>query len=213
MSGTLQRIEKILPGGLRRAYQKARSKYVERFVMPSDPEKREIIKGYKDKTNLNVFVETGTFLGDTVETLKGDFDRLYSIELSEELTARAQKRFASDAKVTIIQGDSGNELHALLDQLKEPALFWLDGHYSSEFFVGDEYIETAKGAKFTPILEELSAIFSHSIKSHVILIDDARCFVGSHDYPSLKEVKTFIRNHNPKLQVTVKRDIIRVVPG
>ena len=97
------------------AYQKIRLKYVETCVMPSEPEKREIIKGYKD--NLRVFVETGTCLGDTVESLKNDFDRVFSIELSNQLAARAQRRFASDANVTIVQGDSSKELHKLLEQL------------------------------------------------------------------------------------------------
>lgn len=179
--------------------------------MLSEPAKREIIKGYKGPRQ--VFIETGTCLGDTVESLKNDFDRVVSIELSDELAARARRRFRSDANVTIVQGDSSTELRRLLERLTEPALFWLDAHYSSGWFVGEEFIRTARGAKITPIREELAVILSHAVKDHVVLIDDARCFVGMHDYPDMKELKRLIRAHRPDMQVTVKRDIIRITPG
>ena len=67
---------------------------------------------------------------------------------------KAIKRFADDKNVRILQGDSGKELPSLIDGVEEPVLFWLDGHYSSEFFVKDEYIRTAKGEKNTPIEKE-----------------------------------------------------------
>src|SRR4051812_24567471 len=101
--------------------------------------KRKIIDNYRQKYNISLLVETGTFLGDTIDYFKHKFNKLYSIELSEDLAARAVKRFEAQNNVSIIQGDSGKVLETLIPSLKEPALFWLDGHYSSEFFHNGEY--------------------------------------------------------------------------
>jgi hypothetical protein len=46
---------------------------------------------------------------------------------------------------------------------------------------------------------------------HVLLIDDARYFTGSGDYPALEKVSSFIRAHNASYVVTVENDIIRAV--
>ena len=34
-------------------------------------------------------------------------------------------------EISIIQGDSGKILNSITNKLKKPAIFWLDGHYSS----------------------------------------------------------------------------------
>ena len=188
-------------------------KVKEKIIIPSYEEKRAIILEYKKKFSTNILVETGTFLGDTVEQFKNDFEKIISFELSDELAANAQKRFENYSHIKIVQGDSGK---LLLDQLKEidnPCLFWLDGHYSSEFFMGDQYIITAKGDKNTPIVEELKKILSHPVKQHVILIDDARCFTGNDDYPTIDELKKIISEYRNDMSIVVKRDIIRITPA
>ena len=86
--------------------------------------------------------------------------------------------------------------------MNEPCLFWLDGHYSEGI--------TAKGQLNTPILAELNHILNHSIKDHVILIDDARCFNGLDDYPTIDELKKIIVDKKPALQFSVADDIIRI---
>jgi hypothetical protein len=45
-------------------------------------------------------------------------------------------------------------LPLIIKDLNEPAIFWLDGHYSSGI--------TAKGDKICPIFEELDSIFNNS---------------------------------------------------
>ncbi len=194
-------------------YCKLKANYVKKHIIPSYDEKRSFLLKYKKNLNLQVFIETGTFLGDTIEMFKEDFEMLYSFELSEELANKAQKRFESNNHIKIIKGDSGKLLPELLENIQKPCLFWLDGHYSSEFFIGEDYIKTAKGEKETPILEELKAILSHSVKNHAILIDDARCFNGKNDYPSIKELRQFLRKYGVKAkQIKIKRDIIRITP-
>ena len=184
----------------------------DKVVIPPYEEKREIILSYKKQFELNVFIETGTFFGETIEQFKNDFRHLISFELSIELAERASKKFKDQQNVTIVNGDSGKLLQVYLPEISEPCLFWLDGHYSSEFFVGEEYIVTAKGDKATPIVEELKAILSHKVVGHVILIDDARCFTGKDDYPTIKELKKIVKKSGKDLSVKVKRDMIRIRP-
>lgn len=76
--------------------------------------KQLAIKEYHESFGYDVLVETGTYLGEMVEAQKRRFKRVYSIELSEELHARATKRFSRDKQVTIVQGDSGKTLPVIL---------------------------------------------------------------------------------------------------
>jgi hypothetical protein len=122
--------------------------------------------------------------------------------LDVTLANEASKRFKNRKKVKILQGDSGQVLHTIIPQLNGPAVFWLDGHYSAGV--------TAKGEKECPILEELSAIFISGFH-HVLLIDDAHCFVGENDYPTLQELSDFILIQHPEAKIEVKDNIIRVI--
>jgi hypothetical protein len=136
---------------------------------------KELAKRYKAR----VFVESGTYFGDMVYAVREVFDEIYSIELDEVLCRNAQIRFAGLRNVRIVRGDSGDVLGEILSNVRQPCLFWLDGHYSGGI--------TAVGARHTPIEKELMHISRHSFKrNHVILIDDARCFTGEGDYPSIQ---------------------------
>ena len=179
--------------------------------LPSSAEKREILDGYRRRFGLRTLVETGTLLGDTVEAMRRTFDRVVSIELSEDLATRARTRFAEHTNVVILQGDSGLVLPAVLATLREPALFWLDGHYSGDFQSPSRgFVKTARGELQTPVVNELKAVLAHDVSGHVILVDDARLFDGTNDYPTVDEVRAIV---GPGRHVTVERDIIRVEPG
>ena len=147
-------------------------------------------------------IETGTYLGEMVEAMQRRFEKIYSIELSPELYVRARERFSEAENVRIALGDSARVLPMILAELHEPALFWLDGHFSEG--------NTAKGDRETPILDELDAIFRNEVKGHVVLIDDARCFDGTGDYPTLAELERVVRARNPNASFEVRDDIIRV---
>jgi hypothetical protein len=102
-----------------------------------------------------------------------------------------------------LEGDSGKVVPTLVPTLDKAVLFWLDGHYSSGI--------TAKGEKECPIHEELSPILK-SKYWHVILIDDARHFVGQNDYPTLEKLEKFVKKINTGYQMEVKDDLIRLTP-
>lgn len=166
--------------------------------------KINIIDKFQSKFGSTTFIETGTFLGDMIEAQKSNFERLHSIELSEELYQKAAERFEKNNEITIHQGDSGKVLKEIVNNLNQQALFWLDGHYSGG--------ETALGDKECPVLEELESIFGGEIKNHVILIDDARLFKGAKDYPTIEEIGKVISDYNSKYVVKVKNDIIIAEP-
>jgi hypothetical protein len=172
---------------------------------PSPPPhivKEELIREYAQTFSTSILIETGTYLGDMVHAMKKSFSRIVSFELDQTLAAQAQQRFAKDNHIDIVQGDSGKLLGDYLTRIDEPCLFWLDGHYSGGI--------TAKGALETPIKNELTAILSHPIDGHVILIDDARCFTGENDYPTLDELRNFVAKRKPNHKFTVEHDVIRI---
>ena len=174
-------------------------------VPPPHAVKQQILSAYRAAFDLKTLVETGTYQGDMVYAMKGCFQRIISIELDQTLQQRAVRRFSAHHHIEIRQGDSGQELTNLLKSLDMPCLFWLDGHYSSGI--------TAKGDLGTPIMGELSSIFRHSVKKHVILIDDARCFDGTNDYPTIDKLREFVAQNAPNTEFSVKSDIIRICPA
>lgn len=176
-----------------------------RSAPPPHIVKQQTIRDFARKFELNTLIETGTYYGDMVEAMKNYFDRIYSLELSEDLYKKSKKRFSKTGNVKIIYGDSGIELRKLLDTIEDPTLFWLDAHYSSGV--------TAKGDNDTPIYKELTYIFNSSLKKYVIIIDDARCFGEDPSYPSIEELKNFIKANKPSFNIEIKDDSIRVTPS
>lgn len=140
---------------------------------------------------LRAFIETGTYLGDSLENVCGAFERAVSIELSPQLHEAARRKFADRANVTLLLGDSAHRIvdaSALCAGL--PTLYWLDAHWSAG--------NTARGDENTPILTELALIAPRASEQDVVLIDDMRQFVSipdgfaKHDanlgYPAIDEV-------------------------
>lgn len=171
----------------------------------SDLYKQQLVRETAALHRLRVLVETGTYLGNMVAATLSLFDMVYTIELAPDLARRARRRFNGARNVEVIEGSSASELPVLLARLCQPALFWLDAHYSSGI--------TATSEVETPIMEELKMILEHPVRGHVILVDDARHFDGTHDYPTLGTVRTMIASlqgatftmHADVIQITLPR--------
>jgi hypothetical protein len=164
--------------------------------------KAAVIRRFADRKLRSVFVETGTFYGDMLAALSGDFERLYSIELHKGLARRAMRRFAGDPKVSIMQGDSSDLLKPLLCSLARPAVLWLDGHYSG--------ILTARGETDTPIMREIDAVLRAGTPQDAVLIDDARLFGTDPAYPTVAEVEQRVLEVRPNWTVRVDDDIVQM---
>jgi len=206
-----KKIMAVLPEGIAKPLRKLRRNQIlqqwERAGKPMPPPhqvKQLAIEIYAGKYSCKILVETGTYLGDMMQAQKENFEKLYSIELSKELWERAVNRFRKDPNVEIINGDSGKVLFTLVPAFREPVLFWLDGHYSGGI--------TAKGETECPVFLELDAILIPGAPKHVILIDDARLFNGTNDYPTITQLEEYLGRKNMNHQLEVRDDLIRITP-
>jgi hypothetical protein len=151
--------------------------------------------------SIKTLVETGTYQGTTILALLDKFETIYTIELSQTLWNQAVEKLNKYNHIHVINGDSSKELRSVLNKISDRCLFWLDGHFSGG--------NTARGAKDSPIIEELETIRQHCRRDHIILIDDARCFNGSDGYPTLSDMKIMLHRINPNYIVKVRDDIIQ----
>jgi hypothetical protein len=177
-----------------------------RSTPPPHQVKRRIVSTYGAEFGTKILIETGTFRGDMVDAMKDRFEAIYSIELSPRLCALARHRFHRRPHICILRGDSRNMLPEILAEISAPCLFWLDGHYSG----GD----TAGSGTKTPVVDELRTILIHRFPEgggqHVVLIDDARCFDGTHDYPRLDQLQELTAALCPGREFSIAEDVIRI---
>ena len=174
-----------------------------RPLPPPHQYKQLVVEKTGKSFSLTCLVETGTFKGHMIEAQRNNFKKLFSIEIDHDFFNNAKVYFKPYNHIKILQGDSSLKLKEILSEIKnEKVLFWLDGHYSGE--------NTGKGKKDCPILEELGSIFNYKFTSKYILIDDARCFNGTNDYPSIKDLTEFIKIKDPELSIKIVNDIIHI---
>jgi len=164
--------------------------------------KQRIVERFQKEYGYNVLIETGTFLGDMVEAQQNNFKKIFSIELQHGLAEKAKERFKGMGHIRILEGDSGRLLETILSEIREPAIFWLDAHYSGGL--------TARGDNECPIFQEIDAIFATKEK-HLLLIDDARLFSGTGDYPTIDQLTKYILDKDSRYKVSVDNDIIKYV--
>jgi hypothetical protein len=130
----------------------------------------------------------------------GRFETLHSIELAPALCEEARRRVERFPRARVHLGDSGEVLPRILEGVADRCLFWLDGHWSAG--------PTARGERSTPIARELAAIAAHGRRDHVIVIDDARKFDGTDDYPTRERVFELLRRINPDYDIRIVDDMI-----
>jgi hypothetical protein len=174
-------------------------------VPPPHIVKQQTLQTYSERFGLKILVETGTYYGDMVEAMKEVFDRIYSIELSNDLHKQAKMRFKRADNIELIHGNSGTELQRIMDKINQPTLFWLDAHYSAG--------ATARGEKDSPIYEELGHILNAFDGGHVIIVDDARYFGTDPAYPSIEKLSEFVQSKRSNLEIAVQNDSIRITPN
>ena len=130
---------------------------------------KNILDSFKiKKENYSYFIETGTYMGETILRFINDFKKSYTIELSDELYKNFNKNDYDRDKLKSILGDSSKMIKEVIDELDNSAIFFLDGHYSS--------CNTARGYKDVPLYEELKTINDYFKYESLIIIDDLRLF-------------------------------------
>jgi len=163
--------------------------------------KRWVIRRSAKRARTPILVETGTLHGKTVSSCLKSFSQIISIEIEPALASKAKERFANESHVRIVQGDSAVELTAIVEGLKSPATYWLDGHYSGP--------GTGRGILDSPVVAEIKTVLG-SGKPALVLVDDARHFTGADGYPTLAELREMVRILRPLSTFTVSRDIVRI---
>jgi hypothetical protein len=128
-----------------------------------------------------VFVETGTFEGQTTRWALDSFKHVHSIEASN-LYHEVAKNNLKDTDAKLHFGESPEVLGNLLPTLDfDFFVFFLDAHFSSGDTYGD-YVNQ-------PLLEELETIAKHiDLDTCLILVDDMRLLTGHLGYPTLSEI-------------------------
>jgi len=169
--------------------------------------KAQIIKNLQIKSKCGIFLETGTFKGEMINSLKAYFPRLISIELDGTLFQNAKKIFLGAGNIEIVQGDSGIILDKIIAPLDDHVFYWLDAHCDGAG------TNTARGVLYSPITRELKAIAEHSKKidkKPIIMIDDADCFNGQNDYPSIDRLYQLISGYFPAHKIKNLHNIIEI---
>lgn len=171
---------------------------------PPKEVKQLIIRSLAEEYGIQTLVETGTYKGEMVYSQFPFFDQIYSIELSRSLFEECVKKFRKFPNIILLQGDSGKVLEQLVPQLSKPSIFWLDAHYSAGI--------TSRGDIDCPIEKELEAV-SNSKNLHMIVIDDAKDFVGIDGYPTIENLKEIVKRVLPMYKFHLVGGIFFIIPS
>jgi hypothetical protein len=174
------------------------------FSMP-----KEIVLKFKQKGAIKNFVETGTFKGGTSFWAAEHFDKVLTIEIDPEISKSTASKPDCPKNISFYIGNSRDVLPTICKELKGRSIFWLDGHWCNVSSLGKE--------DECPLLDELKAI--QNLKDAVILIDDARAFLGPlpppHDnsqWPRVDEIFLLLKKLFPGNMVTIADDVIYCIP-
>lgn len=170
---------------------------------------KQLILTLRKVFSLSVFVETGTFKGESTIWAAKYFDKVYTIENSETLYNETGKKFTAYPNIEFVKGHSAEKLVDILSQLQLPALFWLDAHWCGSVTYGAE--------DECPLLNELKLIVNQPI-NHIIVIDDARYFLkppphthALKQWPGITEIINTI-SEKQDYYTFVSEDVIGSIP-
>ncbi len=152
----------------------------------------EIKENVSNYTDYKVFVETGTYKGETIREMADFFDELYTFEIHPELYNYSLSQNTSP-KINYFFGDSVTLLPKTIMNFNlndKKCIFFLDAHISG-------YDSGYNPAYQVPLLEEIY-IITTKIKSECILcLDDARFFTVENNpldwsHISIDKIKSII---------------------
>ena len=125
-------------------------------------------------SGINVFVETGTFMGKTAELFAPMFRKIHTIEINEGLWLRARKRGEDLHLDNVIyhHGDSAQVLTELTESIREPVVWELDAHFCRH--KSATVTERPEHGPF-PLFAELATIAARPY-ADIVIVDDSPNF-------------------------------------
>jgi len=179
-----------------------------RNFQPPSPEfiKHRIIKNNNLENSL--WIETGTYYGETTRILSEISSKTISIEADKQLYNLSRKKLANLSNVEIVLGNSKEILPNIINSnLKyDNICFYLDAHLCHDHLKDVKTFGNEDSA--TPIRMELSYIENSfkNFKKINILIDDIRFFRGKfQNYPNINYLTDWCEKNN--LEWKIEQDI------
>lgn len=170
---------------------------------------RDIVLAFKEKGDIENFVETGTFKGSTSFWAAAHFKNVYTIEIDPAISKATASQPNCPRNIEFFVGNSKDVLPQVVSKLKGRSIFWLDGHWCnvSEFGKEDE----------CPLMDELKAVAA--LQDALILIDDARAFLGplpsphnSSLWPGIDDIIIICKKLFSSHRITICDDVIYCIP-
>lgn len=177
-----------------------------------------LIEEFLKETRIPIIVETGTAFGASIKQASNYFDECYTIELSDG--RGVENRVAGN--INYYKGNTIDVLPQLVAQFKtlkegvaegeyNYVLWWLDAHFDGDKPSDSPY-------KDCYLLEELDIISEYSQDS-IIIIDDARLFMGypphpnnPNEWPTIQQIFSKFQEKFPYFFVTIVDDYILAIP-
>ena len=126
----------------------------------------ETMKKLRDRFNVKVFVETGTFRGNNAEVHSRNFETVLTVEIEPEYYFRSKKRLYNYTNVYQTLANSPDYLRKILPALKTvgTVMFFLDAHfYDATLPPEDKWV----------VVQELRAL--EGFENCIIIIHDFNC--------------------------------------
>lgn len=94
---------------------------------------------YKERFDYPVFVETGTYGGETSRIVSHYFDKVYTCDISDEMQQSRDDKFSGKDNIHFVLADTRDALPNFFNEIGDDKFFlFLDAHWGGEFPVLDE---------------------------------------------------------------------------
>ena len=130
-----------------------------------------ISESIDDPNIFSTFIETGTAYGQSVDSIRPYFEKIFTVEISEKLYEWLSPQVGHWDNVQRVLGDSLIEIPKYLNSLAKDdhVFFWLDAHWSQGL--------SSKNHLDVPLVEECSIIDNnYQADVGLVVIDDIRLF-------------------------------------
>lgn len=166
---------------------------------------KDIVLMMKDKYDIDVFVETGTYVGSTAEWASSHFSVVHTIERLQDYYKIAENNLLHYRNVKMWMNDSREVLEAICHEInRKKTMFYLDAHWSEGAWYGKPLIESTA-------LDEINIINKWNNLDHVIIVDDAHRF-GTEGWVSKEDVVNALENNGLR-SVRELMDVLVAVPS